>query len=120
MVFGKEFHEKWGSTVGEVVWDLEAHGIQPGRMFGLKEIDDIQQVMYPEYQVVVASAGYDNAVISRSPPIKTPGMPEIVVHYDKEHFDLITNLEGFLMTGYYCQHCESRRFKTVYRLWQKN
>ena len=32
--------------------------------------------------------------------------PQIVVHHDKQHFDLVTNLESFLMTGYYCEHCE--------------
>ena len=31
----------------EVIWFMEAHGIQPGRMFGLEEIDHIQQIMYP-------------------------------------------------------------------------
>ena len=82
----------------EVIWDMHAHGIQPGKMFGLEEIDHIQRVMYRECQIVVLSAGQGNAVISRSPQVKTPGMQEIVVYHDKEHFDLITNLEGFLMT----------------------
>ena len=90
---------------GEIIWDMKAHGIQSGRMFGLQEIDHIQQVMYPQYQIVVLSAGHGNAVVSRSPR-KSPGMQEIVAYHDKEHFDLITNLEGFLMTGYHCEHCE--------------
>ena len=73
----------------EVIHDMQAHGIQPRNMFGLEEIDNIQQVMYPEFQIIVLSAGHGNAVISRSPPTKTPGMQEIVVYHDKEHFDLI-------------------------------
>ena len=85
---------------------LESHGTQRGGMFALEEIDCIQQAMYPEYQIVVPSVHHGNAVISRSPPAKTPRVQEIVVYYGKEHFDLITNLEGFLMIGYYCEQCE--------------
>ena len=52
----------------EVIWDMEAQDIEPGKVFGLEEIDRIQHVMYPEYQIVVLSAGHCNAVISHSPP----------------------------------------------------
>ena len=75
-------------------------------MFDLTDVDEMQKKLYPEYQVVVLSASHDNAVISRSPPTKTIGMQEVVVYHCMDHFDLITNLEGFLMSGQYCEHCE--------------
>ena len=64
----------------EVIWGMEAHGIQPGRMFGLEGIDHIRQPMYPEVQIVVLSPSHGNAVVSRSPPTKSPGMKEIAVY----------------------------------------
>ena len=75
-------------------------------MFDLTDVDEMQKKLYPEYQVVVLSASHGNAVISRSPPTKTIGMQEVVVYHCMDHFDLITNLEGFLMSGQYCEHCE--------------
>ena len=75
-------------------------------MFDLSCVDDLQKTLYAGFQIVVLSAGHGNAVISRSPPAKTDGMREIVVYHNTDHYDLITSLDGFLMSGKYCEHCE--------------
>ena len=84
--------------------DLVAHGFEVGNIFDLSDIDEFQSKLYPEFQVVVLSACHGNAVISRSPSNKLDGMREIVVYHNADHYDLVTSLEGFLMSGNYCEH----------------
>ena len=84
--------------------ELLAHGFLVGKMFDLSSVDDLQKTLYAGFQIVVLSAGRGNAVISRSPPGKTDGMREIVVYHNTDHYDLITSIDGFLMSGKYCEH----------------
>ena len=86
--------------------ELLQHGFTVGKMFDLLDIDVLQKRIYTEFQIVVLSALHGNTVISRTPPKKAPGMQEIVVYYSKDHYDLITNLDGYLMKGKYCDVCE--------------
>ena len=90
----------------KVVAVLSRCGFQIGQKFGLDDLDRLQRMIYSKFQIVVVSQAHCNSVIYRSPPVKLSGMKEIVVYYQKDHFDLITTMTGFLMCQYYCTICD--------------
>ena len=86
---------------------LATYGLPVGKMYDLSAIDEVQKKLHAEFQIVVLAASHCNfPVISRSPRTKTSDVQEIVVYHNTEHYDLITSIEGFLMSGNYSEHCE--------------
>ena len=72
---------------------------------GLKEVDLFQQHLV-NYQIIVVSGDQNNTIVYPPHPQANPN-PEksIYLHYQDNHFDVITKLPGFLNTNYFCHTC---------------
>ena len=89
----------------KVTSELKATGLPVGTPYILSDIDHIQRVLYPDYQIKVFSEG-DGGIIARCPEHKSKGMKEIYVLLGESHYDLITTMSGYLGCSYYCAVCE--------------
>ena len=85
--------------------DLRVNRLPVGMAYTLSDIDHIQRVLYPDYQIKVFSEG-DCGIIARCPEHKSKGMKEIYVLLGENHYDLITTMSGYLGCSYYCEVCE--------------
>ncbi|XP_055329380.1 uncharacterized protein LOC129582035 isoform X2 [Paramacrobiotus metropolitanus] len=79
-------------------------GLTIGKMFGLEDLPAFQRVL--KCQVKVISVQEGNTLIAQVPEKKKPGMKQIYLMYDKNHFDLITKPSGYHMQSYYCTNCD--------------
>ena len=81
-------------------------GLSVGNMFDLDDVEKFQRGYFRNYQIIVISADHANSVIQRFPEKKKAGMKEIRLLLDNQHFDLVTNTRGFLMSRNFCATCE--------------
>ena len=93
--------------------ELLQHGFSVGKLFDLCGIELLQNNIYLDSQISILSTLHGNIVISRTPTTKLPGMQEIVLYYSKDHYDLITNIDGYIMKGKNCHVWKPTRTKII-------
>ena len=72
-----------------------------GALCGKPEWEKFQQVLDSQYQLVVLSKEFFNAIIYSG----RPANHQIYLYLTNNHFSLITTMKGFLCTNYYCTSC---------------
>ena len=69
---------------------------------GLAELEKLQGVLAPAYQIKIFSKDHCNTII-----FKGPDAPKILaIYYYNNHYDVITSLPAFFDQSYYCHHCD--------------
>ena len=80
---------------------LEQAGVAEGVACGREEWVKFQDVLGRDYQIVVISRDYFNAVIYRGPEASRDGR-QLYLYHARGHFSVITSMPAFVERSYYC------------------
>ena len=77
-------------------------GIPIGTLCGKPEWDKFQMVLGNEYELIVVSRDFFNAIVYIG---QTHGAKKVILYHAENHFSVITSMTAFMERHYYCSLC---------------
>jgi hypothetical protein len=79
-------------------------GIPYGTLCGRVEWDKFQKVLGNDYELIVISRDFFNAIVYNS---LTQGSKKVILYHADQHFSVITSMTAFMGRSYYCTMCNT-------------